>query len=92
VVVDGGLNCHGLSRESGCSAVEIGGTSSREPRRRHPRVCGEETKEAIKKLGFWRKAWEREREREREGVELKCWSDSGEYNNRGDFKFDQESE
>lgn len=30
--------------------------------------------------------------RERERVELKCWNDSGEYNDRGDFKFDQESE
>lgn len=64
VVVDGGLNCHGLSGESCCSAVQIGGSSSREPRRRHPRGCGEENKEATKKLGFWKKAWERE------GVEM----------------------
>lgn len=56
MVVDGGWNCHGLSRESGCCAVEIGGSSSREPRRRHPRFCGEENKEGTKKLGFWRKA------------------------------------
>lgn len=81
MVVDGGLNCHGLSRESCCSAVEIRGSGSREPRRRHPRTSGEENKEASKKLELWKKAWDKGRwERERG---LKCWSDSGEYKQRG---------